>query len=1211
MAQKKKSGSQKSISSRAARRKPPKAKTPSTAKSREKSRNKAAEQALWESEENLKLFIEHAPAAIAMFDREMRYLAVSRRWMMDYGLTGSNIIGRSHYEVFPEIPERWKEVHRRCLAGEVVREDQDRFDRFDGTTQWLQWEVRPWYAAGQVGGIVMFTDDVTTRVQSEERLEYLASFPQLNPHPVLEIDINKEITFANPAAYSVLAALGRNRGDIKELVPADLEDCIAKWDRKSRGIIHREVRVADQFFTATAHLIPDLKAARVYLFDITERKRAEDALQQSEARQRAIFDNSPAVIYVKNLNGRYLFVNRRAVDQMKRMNITADPLGRTDRDLFPPALAESFIADDEEIIRTRTAKASEEIIAQPDGAHAFIEHKFPLLDASGEPYALAGIVMDITERKRTEEVLRKSEEQFRRAIEEAPIPVIMHAEDGEVLQISRTWTELTGYSTEDIRTFGEWTTHAVYGEGADQVRDYIRAIFTSSSSSSSSSSSKVEFAVRTKTGEVRHWSFSASVPGQLADGRRYVVGMALDITERKRAEETLQELNAELEQRVRQRTRFYSVLAGVNEAIVRRRERQPLLEAVCRIIVETGGFRLAWIGLLDRETREVRPAASAGVSSYLDGLRVVAADVPEGRGPTGRAIAEGRHVINLDFETTENMAPWRERARNHDIRSSSAFPLFERGALVGALTIYSDQPHFFKDEEIALLDTLANNLSFALEAMALEQERKTMEEQLRSSYAEAEDLYNNAPCGYHSLDRNGLIIRINDTELKWLGYSREEVVGKKHIYDFYTPEGVTKFHETFPAFLERGSVRDIEIELVRRDGTVMQVLLTATALLDPEGKFLMSRSMNFDISARKQAEREARLLAAALESAADAVVITEPEQGEIWYVNAAFEQMTGYTHEEVAGQSLHILDSGRHDQAFYEAMREALHRTGQWQGRLISKKKNGTLYFEECTFSAVRDRTGNIINYISVKRDITEKLRMESIAESVSQLDNIGAVFAGVRHEIGNPINNAKLMLNLLQLKLDDFPRERVRSYVDNALTEIGRVEDLLKTLRTFNLFEKTEVTDVATGPLLASFQSIVAEDLKARGIGFSVQIFPGAEQVRADARALQQVLLNLTTNAADAVAGSSEPGIAITLSRDGDSVLIRLSDNGNGMSDAQLATLFKPFRTTKKNGTGLGLVIVKKMLTSMNGTIDFESSQGSGTSVNVRLPAGSPTGNR
>jgi PAS domain S-box-containing protein len=129
-----------------------------------------AEDALRESEQRLKLFIEHAPVAIAMFDRAMRYISASRRWLDDYGVTG-DVIGRSHYEVFPEIPEHWREVHRRGLAGETLHSEGDRFDRADGSVQWVKWDVRPWRTTlGEISGTLIATEEITALRASEERL---------------------------------------------------------------------------------------------------------------------------------------------------------------------------------------------------------------------------------------------------------------------------------------------------------------------------------------------------------------------------------------------------------------------------------------------------------------------------------------------------------------------------------------------------------------------------------------------------------------------------------------------------------------------------------------------------------------------------------------------------------------------------------------------------------------------------------------------------------------------------------------------------------------------------------------------------------------------------------------------------------------------------------------------------------------------------------
>jgi len=135
------------------------------------SERKAAERELQKNERLLRLFVEHAPAAIAMFDHNMRYIAASRRFLADYGLAGREIIGRSHYEVFPDIPERWREVHRRCLAGAVEKSEEDFFPRMDGNADWVRWEIRPWYESpGEIGGVILFSEVITERKKAEEDL---------------------------------------------------------------------------------------------------------------------------------------------------------------------------------------------------------------------------------------------------------------------------------------------------------------------------------------------------------------------------------------------------------------------------------------------------------------------------------------------------------------------------------------------------------------------------------------------------------------------------------------------------------------------------------------------------------------------------------------------------------------------------------------------------------------------------------------------------------------------------------------------------------------------------------------------------------------------------------------------------------------------------------------------------------------------------------
>ncbi len=125
---------------------------------------KRAQEELQRGEHVLRLFVEHSPAAIAMFDREMKYIVASRRYLFDYELGNQDVVGRSHYEIFPEIPERWKEIHRRCLAGATERNEEDPFPRPSGKLDWIRWEIRPWHEVnGEVGGVILFSEVITRR----------------------------------------------------------------------------------------------------------------------------------------------------------------------------------------------------------------------------------------------------------------------------------------------------------------------------------------------------------------------------------------------------------------------------------------------------------------------------------------------------------------------------------------------------------------------------------------------------------------------------------------------------------------------------------------------------------------------------------------------------------------------------------------------------------------------------------------------------------------------------------------------------------------------------------------------------------------------------------------------------------------------------------------------------------------------------------------
>ncbi|HUV99372.1 MAG TPA: PAS domain S-box protein [Gallionella sp.] len=279
---------------------------------------------LRENNELLRLFIEHAPAAIAMFDREMRYLGFSKRWIKDYRLDGIEILGRSHYEVFPQIPERWKALHARAMKGEVLSSDGDCFEMADGTTAWLKWEIRPWAAdAGKTGGIVIFSEDITERKRAEQSLLKLKQAVEQSPSSIVITDLNANIEYANPAfvresGYSLDEFLGSNprllhSGKTPKAAYDDLWLNLASektWkgefiNRRKDGSEYIESAIISPVFQPDGRMTHFLAVKE----NITERKQAEAELMASKASLDAALDSMSDAVFITDSDGRLIQFN--------------------------------------------------------------------------------------------------------------------------------------------------------------------------------------------------------------------------------------------------------------------------------------------------------------------------------------------------------------------------------------------------------------------------------------------------------------------------------------------------------------------------------------------------------------------------------------------------------------------------------------------------------------------------------------------------------------------------------------------------------------------------------------------------------------------------------------------------------------------------------------------------------------------------------------
>jgi|GEM_PF-1129264 PAS domain S-box-containing protein len=354
----------------------------------------------------------------------------------------------------------------------------------------------------------------------------------------------------------------------------------------------------------------------------------------------------------------------------------------------------------------------------------------------------------------------------------------------------------------------------------------------------------------------------------------------------------------------------------------------------------------------------------------------------------------------------------------------------------------------------------------------------------------------------------------------------------------------------------------------------------------------------------QQDRTERDRLVTVVEQSGDCILITDPD-GQILYANPACEHITGFTRQEITGTPLKTLYPASPMVApVWEMISAAMQKGKDWHAQFTVHRKDHTLYEEEFLLSPVYDQDGKVINQVITKRNITEKKRLESIAEAANLMENIGFIFSSIRHELGNPINSIKVSLSVLDSNLEGYNKNDIKRFINRSLSDIGRVEYLLKTLKNFSIFEHPLVEKTDLTALLNKFITLVDSELKQKDIQLSVSIPQTPLFGLIDPRAFQQVMLNLIANAADALSETSQKCISLSLSKEENGQIITIiRDTGCGISNAEQANLFKPFFTTKEQGTGLGLVIVKKMLSKMNCSINIYSEPNAGTKIHIAIP--------
>lgn len=397
---------------------------------REITERKRTETALLERKELFRLFIEHAPAAVAMFDRDLRYIVVSRRWLQDYGLEDVEIIGRHHYDIFTNIPERWKEVHARCLGGAVERCEEDSFTGVDGRTEWVRWEVLPWHdEAGSIGGLVIFTEVITGKRRSEER------FRRYFELPLVGMAITSPTKSWLEVNDHLCNQLGYERAELMQMTwaqlthPEDLASDVQQFQSVLAGeidgysmekrFLRKDGGVAYAAMSVYALRKPD-KSVDYFvalLQDITDRKQAEAARAETELRFHAIFDQTFDMLGLCRPDGTIVEMNQTALSFTGKQrdevigqklwelstSLQSDEFHRRFQDQFHAAAAGNFIRYETEFHGS-------------GGSLAIIDLSIkPVHDADGKVAYLIVEARDVTVPKRMEEESRKLEARIQHA----------------------------------------------------------------------------------------------------------------------------------------------------------------------------------------------------------------------------------------------------------------------------------------------------------------------------------------------------------------------------------------------------------------------------------------------------------------------------------------------------------------------------------------------------------------------------------------------------------------------------------------------------------------------------------------------------------------------------------------------------------------------------------------------------------------------------
>ncbi len=609
-----------------------------------------------------------------------------------------------------------------------------------------------------------------------------------------------------------------------------------------------------------------------------QRRRAEEALSESEEKYRDLVENINDVLFVIDRNSTITYISPRisqfgyAVDEV---------IGRP---------VSAFVAPDD---LPRVQERFREI--EKGDLHPF---EFRLIDGSGKPRfvrtssrpvftmdnfsGIHGVMTDITSVRVAEEKISAGEQRYRNVFEAAGDAMLVVDRDrGDILDANRAASYIFGFTPDEFRGMKHSDLLAEIDAHEGEAQNGIFGVHLRY--------------YRTREGSI----FPADVlSSEYPWKKRTITILSIrNITEQILAEK-----------RVLAAGRLYAVLSQINQTIVRTKDLPSLLADICRISVEYGKFRMAWIGLLDHDSLLLRPVAHAGhEDGYLSVIEPCGDDEQKRASPVGTAVREGRYDTCNNIESDPRVEPWRDEALKRGYRSFCVLPFRLHGEVVGVYVIYASQKNFFNSAEIALLEEIADDISFALDMLDEQARRTKAEKALAGSEEKVRTLamileHSSQPFGIGYPDgRFGIV---NPALCDLLGYPEDELQ-QMNWTDLTVPEFAGRENAAIGELIRTGVPQRYEKEYFTKDGRRVPVEMFVHRVPETGENLQYFYAFVTDITEQKQGKeaiQNERDLAQQYLDMAGVMIAVLDTQGKITRINRRGLEILGYTEEELSGR---------------------------------------------------------------------------------------------------------------------------------------------------------------------------------------------------------------------------------------------------------------------------------------------------------------------